>query len=68
MTGFWKRGLGGEGPGRGRASPGTCWDKDDGDAHEAAQNQSQHLAPLAAQPLHHEDAAVASGHLNGSED
>lgn len=52
----------------GDASPGTCWDEDDGNTHEATQNQRPQLAPLAAQPLHHEDAGVASRHLNCSKD
>lgn len=54
--------------GVGRASPRTCWDEDDADAREAAQDQSQHLAPPAAQPLHHKDAGVAGGDLHRPED
>lgn len=47
---------------------GTCWDEDDDDTHEATQDQGPQLAPLAAKPLHHEDAGTAGRHLNGSKD
>lgn len=55
------------GVGEGGKQPAhTFWDEDDDDTHEATQNQSPHLTPLAAQLLHHEDAEKAGRHLNGS--
>lgn len=54
--------------GYGGRGPGICWDEDDGDTHEATQNQNPRLTLPAAHPFHYKDAAVAGRRLDCSKD